>query len=142
MPTCNPTEITTVQFTRGRRCRNICSRTWLNNFCHHHAALVLPPLLCYPPHSCPHSVASDLAAVVAAALPPPCPLLPYLPPPLLPRNPRPCCRCQRRNTPLSLPHRPRSSCRCRLPCPPLPLPSCPCLPSPSHHHPLALAIAP
>ena len=114
MPTCNPTEITTVQFTRGRRCGNIFSCTWLNNCCHRHAALVLPPLPCYSPHSCPHSVAFDLAAVVADALPPPCPLLPSLLPPLLLRNPHPCCRCQHRDTPLSLPHCPRSSCRrCR-----------------------------
>jgi hypothetical protein len=105
-------------------------------------SLVSPCLPRYGPHSCCHSVALDLTAVVAAALPPPWPLLPSLVPLLLPCNPRPCRRCQRRNTPLSLTRCPRSSCRCRPPCPPLPLPSCPCPPSPSCPCPLALALAP
>ncbi len=43
--------------------------------CHCCVALVLPPLPCYPPHSCCHSVAPNLADVVAPALPLPWPLL-------------------------------------------------------------------
>ena len=94
-------------------------------------ALVSPHLSCYRLHSCRHSIAPNLASVVVPALPLPWPLLPSLLPPLMPRNPRPCCCCQCHNTLLLPPRCPRSSCRCSPTCPPLPLPFCPCLPSPS-----------
>ena len=64
----------------------------------HGVALVCLRIPCYCPCSCHCRVAPALTTVVAAALPLPWHLLPLLPPPLLPRNPRPCRRC-RRDTP-------------------------------------------
>ena len=106
--------------------------------CRRRIALVLPRLPRYRPHSCHHSVAPDLAAVVAAALPPPWPLLPSLQPPLLPCNPHPCHGCRRCDTALSPPRCPRSSCCCPPPCSSSPLPSHPCPPLPSCPRPRAL----
>ena len=118
---------------------NLATTVTTISCCPCRVALVLPRLPHHRPHSCCHSIALNLAAVVVAALPPPWPLLPSSPPPLLPRNPRPCHPCQCRDTPLLPPHRPRSSCCCRLPCPPSPFPLRPCPPLPSCPRPSALA---
>ena len=74
----------------------------------HRIALALPHIPRYCPCSCHRRVTPALAAVVAAALPPPWPLLPLSLLPLLPHNPHPC-RHQHCDTPLLPPPCPCSS---------------------------------